>query len=138
MLGPGSNARTTTRFADNVSAGGNKKLEKTVDTEATAEEIYIRFYPGPENDLEIEIERERENDTLPLIDLKGRSVITGDNDEYSFDIAESLQEGDNVKVTANNTDQNNSYDFVVDVTIDRAGGTGRVITSLLDSFREAL
>jgi hypothetical protein len=129
-----SGRQTTARFSTTVPPGESRTLTKSIDRPATAERLMIRFYQGPELDLEVRPTRERQNESLPLIDLIGRDVVVGDDDVFDFQISEPLEEGDEIAVEVTNNDDTYAFDVNVDVAIDYAGGTERALSSLMEAI----
>jgi hypothetical protein len=129
-----SGRQTTARFSTTVPPDTTRTLTKTIERDATAEQLMIRFYQGPELALEVKPTRERQAESLPLIDLYGREVVVGDNDVFNFSVAEPLEEGDELAVEVTNTDSEYSYDVSVDIVIDYAGGTARALSSIMETL----
>ena len=118
------------RFAEEVPPNSTVETTTKIDEPATVEQIQIRFYQGPELDLALLPYRERQGDKVPLVDLYGREQIVGDNDTFVFPISEQLHSDDVLGVEATNSNPEYSYDFSVDMTVDRAGGIDRALSSL--------
>jgi len=119
------------RFATEVAAGERRVLETEVEADATVEQVDVRFYPGSRLELELRpfVETKRGNQ-IDLIDTVGRDVVVGDNDFFQFDVVEQAEEGATLAVEAVNQDPENSYNFAVDVRVDRTAGLSRAITEV--------
>lgn len=122
--------QATKRFSRRVDPGESGTLTTQIDEPATVEGLTIRFYQGPELNLELVPFRKRESDRLPLVDLVGRDVIVGDADVFNLSVSEQIHDGDVVGVQFENTSTEHAYDFQVDVTLEHAGGIDRALSSL--------
>lgn len=130
------------RFASNVSAGNSEELTYDVAEPATIENLEIRFYRGPEYELEIRplVVPEGDGHAKSLVETIGQSYIAGDNDVFQFSPSEQVNKGDTIRVEIDNTatpdpNLNLSYDGVVHMQLDRMGGSNRPIMSLLNTVR---
>jgi len=65
-----------------------------------------------------------------LIETVGRDVIVGDNDFFQFSVSEAVEEDATLGVEAVNRDPENSYNFAVDIRIDRTAGLSRAVTEV--------
>lgn len=132
---PQLDRRVSRRFSTTVAGGADDELTLEVEEDATVEEMRIRFYPGPLLDLElrpfIETEQGRRRD---LVTIEGRDTIVGDDDYFRFRISEEIETSDLLGVEYTNKDSSNSYDFVVDFDLERAGGAQRIV----DYLREVM
>lgn len=115
-------------------------LTKEVEEDATVEEVTVRIYRGAELALHIEPFVKRDGRRFGLVEFFGKEYIDGDGDFFEFKTSEGVEEADLVGVDVENTaptgtEQNLTYDFAVDMTLDREGGTERATTSLFDQLR---
>jgi len=123
--------RISKRFATQTSAGSDDALTIEVEESATIEKLKIRIYIGAELDLELDpfvLRDGSERTSIP--DLIGKDVIVGDDDTFTLDVSEPVREGDVIGVDYNNTDQNNPHSFAVDMTLERSGGTNRLLHAI--------
>ncbi|WP_049915515.1 hypothetical protein [Haloferax mucosum] len=106
-----------------------------VSKDATIEKVTTRFYRGPQLDLSIrpfvESEEGRERD---IVDVIGRDGVVGDNDVFPFHVSEPVERGDVVGIEVTNADGTNTYDYNVDLELDRAGGVSRLLPSILQRW----
>lgn len=117
----------TRRFSTTVGPGADGELTADAERDATVERVDVRFYAGPRLDLKlVPFVRTERGDRVELIDVTGREAIVGDNDVFEFEVSEPLDSTDVLGVAFDNTDEENAYDFVVDLQIDREGGQNRV------------
>jgi hypothetical protein len=107
------------RFSTSVAAGASGELSKEIESDTTVKRVDVRFYPGPRLDLELVPFAQVGSNRFSLVDLVGRSSIVGDNDVFQFGADERLEAGDRIGVEYTNTDQSNSYDFQVDMSLER-------------------
>ena len=119
--------RVSRRFSTTAAGGADSDITHEVTADATIEKVTVRFYPGPLLDLELRpfIEPE-EGQRADLVDVIGRDRIVGDDDVFEFYVSEPIEEGDTIGVEYENLDPSNSYDFSVDMEVDRIGGLNRV------------
>jgi len=126
--------QTTVRFSDTVPPDSTRTYSRAIEEPATAEQLSVRFYQGPELELEIRPLRQRESDALPLIDLVGRDVVVGDDDVFDFEVSEPLEEGDELVMEVTNNSTEYAYDFNADVAIDYLGGTERAVVAIAEGL----
>jgi hypothetical protein len=129
--------KESVRFAKAVSAGTTEELTYRVEKDATVEHLMVRIYRGAELDLHVKpFIKTGDDDSRRRIDLvqfNGKDFVDGDGDKWEFPVSEPVKEGDLIGVEAENKDGTYDYDFAMNVTIDRAGGTDR-FGGLLDLF----
>ena len=119
--------RVSRRFSTTVAGGADSDLSHEVTADATIEKVTVRFYPGPLLDLELRPYVETDDgQRVDLVDVIGRDKIVGDDDVFEFYVSEPIREGESIGVEYTNQDPSNSYDFVVDMEVDRIGGLNRV------------
>jgi hypothetical protein len=124
--------RVSRRFSATANPGEKDELTHEVTADATVEQLDVRFYRGPQLDLEIRPRIETEDGRrVDLVDLIGRNVIVGDDDHFRFYPSEQVREGDLLVVEFENTDSTWTYDVTVDMTLDRLGGVKRTLTRAL-------
>jgi len=123
--------RVSRRFSTRAAPGEKDDLAIEIVEDATVEEVTVRFYPGPQLDLEIRpfVEPD-EGNRVSIIDLVGRQNIIGDDDVFEFHVSEAIERGDVIGVEYNNTDPDNGYDVIVDMEIERAGGVKRIMDTV--------
>ena len=121
-----SSERRSRRLSTRVGPGASGELTHELEESATVERVDVRFYPGPQLDLELRPFGEVDSNRFDLLDLTGRDVVVGDDDRFSFDVSVGLSQGDVVGVEFSNVDPSNGFDFVVDLTLERAGGIKRL------------
>lgn len=116
-------------LSDQVPGGATgREVSARVDTDATIERISIRIYQGPELDLELEpMVRERGGGSRkrPILEYSGKEYVDGDDDLYVWDVAEPVEEGEEIVVEATNRDGSNAYDYRANFDVDYHGGTSR-------------
>lgn len=122
-------------LSDQVPAGAtDREVRITVDTAATIERMEVRIYQGPELDLEIEPVRRPNAANVsdqPLLEYSGKEYVDGDDDLYTWQVAEPVEEGDEIVIIATNRDGSNAYDYRVNFDVDYHGGSSRGILSAL-------
>jgi hypothetical protein len=132
--------RISHRFSTQVASNDDELLTTVVEEDATVEKVTVRFYPGPRGDLHVrplikEIVSESRSRTHDLVKLHGQDYIAGDNDTWVFYVSESIEEDDEIHIDIENVDQNgHDYTAVVDVELDRAGGSSRPFSGLFDAL----
>lgn len=121
--------RLSKRFSTTVQSGSSGEISEEISAPATIERCDVRFYVGPQLDLElIPFVRRGENSrTVPLPDLNGRDVIVGEDDAVTFHVSEPVSKGDEIGVEYENKDGSHAYDFNCDILLERAGGQNRVL-----------
>jgi hypothetical protein len=124
--------RESVRFSEDVAPDSSVTLTYEVPEDATVEQLRVRIYRGAELDLEVEPFIDRSRDTRreqrePLVTYRGREFIVGDGDEFVFPLSLDVQEGEVLAVEVRNQDGTYSYDFSVDLELEYAGGTSRIV-----------
>ncbi|ELY69330.1 hypothetical protein [Natrinema versiforme] len=126
--------KETKRFSVSVGPGETATASTTLDYDATVEEIDVRIYQGAENEIGVVPYRIRDADQLTLVDLIGKSKIYGDGDYWTFNVAESVEEGDEIGIEVEHEADSYQFDVDVDVTLDQAGGASRVLSAISGVF----
>lgn len=125
-------------LSDQVPAGATgREVSARVDTDATIERISIRIYQGPELDLELEPmvqERGGGSRKRPILEYSGKEYVDGDDDLYVWDVAEPVEEGEEIVVQATNRSGSNAYDYRANFDVDYHGGTGRGLLESIGGF----
>lgn len=116
----------TRRFSTTVGPGESGQLTADAERDATVERVDVRFYAGPRLDLRLVPFVRSDANRVELIDTTGRDAIVGDNDVFQFEVSEPLGTTDTLGVAFENVDEEHSYDFAVDLQIDREKGQDRV------------
>lgn len=127
--------RGSVSFGVTVAASSTEVLEWEVPRDATVESVTVRMYPGPENDLEVvpfKRDQDTREDRIPLLTLVGKQYVDGDDDVYEFRVSEAVAEEEILGVEAVNTNADSDYNIRVNMTVDYAGGTNRLLGSLRD------
>jgi hypothetical protein len=128
-------SRTSIRFADRVDPDDSVTLTHTVEEAATVEQMTVRIYRGAEHDLHVEpyIDRSRgdREQREPLVTYQGKEFIDGDNDFFEFPLSREIEPDQNIGVEVSNLESQYGYDFAVDLVVDRAGGTTRILPGIL-------
>jgi len=122
-----SETRRSVRFAENVDPGDNVNLSKEIETAATVEQVTVRIYRGAELDLHVQPYVERGGRRTSLVEYQGKDYVDGDGDFFEFPVSEGVERRDQLGVDVENQATDYAYDFSVDVVLDRAGGTSRVV-----------
>ncbi len=127
--------RRSIRFAEGVGPDSSIVETYEVDRDLTVEQLRVRIYRGAELDLEVSpfVDREKADDRQrrePLIVYRGSEYIAGDGDTFVFPVSVSVEEGQQLGVKVVNQDDTYSYDFSVDMTVDPAGGSSRLVSLL--------
>jgi hypothetical protein len=131
MFSQGDNEnRRSVRFAEHVDPDSTVTLTKQIEEDATVEQLTVRVYRGAELALQVYPFVKREGRRFPLIDFNGKSFVDGEGDKWQFDVSESVETDDLVGVEVTNTATDYGYDFSTDVSLDRAGGSSRVVSFL--------
>lgn len=126
------------RFAESVDPETSVTLTKQVEKDATVEEVRVRIYRGAELALHVYPFVKRDNKRFSLVEFRGKEYVDGDGDEFVFAVSEGVAVEDVIGVEVENTapvpsdDKDLSYDFAVDMQIDREGGTDRPASSFID------
>ncbi|ELZ87491.1 hypothetical protein C453_04034 [Haloferax elongans ATCC BAA-1513] len=134
-----SDRKSSLRFAGNVGPDDVETETYTAQQDATVEEVAVRIYQGPRLDLRVVPFLERGEpgyrERVPLVELRGKDYVDGDNDYWIFPTSEAVREGEVLGVEVRNVDGSNTYDYAVDMVIDRAGGMARPVESFLSRLR---
>jgi hypothetical protein len=133
-----SESRRPVRFASTVAPGDTDTYSVEVEQAATVEDMTVRIYRGAELSLHILpfVERGAENrrSRIPLVEFRGKDFIDGDGDFFEFGLSEAVEENDVVGVEVTNTADEYAFDFAVNMSLDRAGGSSR-LGGLIDSVQ---
>jgi len=125
-------------LSDQVPAGATEReVEVTVDTDATIERLSIRIYTGAELDLELRpLVRTTGGGSRdePLLEYAGKEYLDGDDDRYTWDLAQPIEDGEKIVIEATNNDGSNAYDYRANVDVDYHGGTGRSLLATIGGF----
>jgi hypothetical protein len=124
--------RQSLRFSETVAPDSEVLLTYDVPVDMTVEQLEVRIYRGAEFSLEIEpfIDRRKSEDRTrreDLITYRGSEFVAGDADKFSFDVSKSVEEGQEIGIEARNKADAYAYDFVVDLSLERAGGLSRIL-----------
>ncbi|WP_058826725.1 hypothetical protein [Haloferax sp. Q22] len=134
-----SERKSSLRFAGNVGPDDVETETYALQKDATVEEVAVRIYQGPRLDLQIIpfVERGEPGyrERIPLVELRGKEYVDGDDDYWIFPTSESVHEGELLGVEVRNIDGSNTYDYAVDMVVDRAGGVTRPVDSFLGQLR---
>lgn len=115
-------------FAKQVPAATTETLEQKVQEDATVEHVQVRIYPGAELTTRVYPEIVLDgSDPVPLIEYPedGKQYIDGDDDTWSFDVSEPVQEDDLIRVRVENNDGSNAHNVRVNIETDELGGIDR-------------
>jgi len=128
--------RRSLRFSDTVDPGDSDIFTFETERDCTVERMEVRVYRGAEFDLLIEpfVDRNKSNDRRRREDIivyRGSEIIAGDADKFQFDVSKSVQDGQEIGVEVTNQDGEYAYDFVVDMTLEYAGGLSRILGGVL-------
>lgn len=92
-------------------------------TDGTIEKAWLRNYIGHDFDLRYDIKiKTKEGRERSLFGHLGKEFITGDDDVHEFDLREELEAGDEIILTAENTETQYLYHANVRVSIDYEKG----------------
>ncbi|MWG36951.1 hypothetical protein [Halomarina oriensis] len=127
-----TSTRDSLRFSETVPPGETSTLSVEMEDPATIDRVRVRLYPGTQLALQIRpVVRINDEDEILIPRLFGRNYITGDGDTWNLETSEPVEQGDVVAVEVTNTDSQYAYDYSVDMTLDRAGGSGRSLVGML-------
>ena len=116
-------------FSSRINSDSTEIEKYNVRNDATIEHAEVRFYPGAQLDLQLKLEVVDENGTSKeIVDPQGeKDYIAGDDDFFKFDISVPIRKNDEIRIVAENVDQNgNAYDYVVNIEVDRLNGIERL------------
>jgi hypothetical protein len=120
-------------FSSRINSDSTEIEKYNVRQNATIEHAEVRFYPGAQLDLQLKLEVVDENGTSKeIVDPQGeKDYIAGDDDFFKFNISVPIEKEDEIRIIAENTDQNgNAYDYVVNMELDRVGGIERIVNKI--------
>lgn len=128
--------RESLRFSEDVPPGETQVLTYEAPADLTIERMEVRIYRGAEFALEIEpfVDVRRGEDRSRREDIvvyRGSEYIAGDADKFRFDVSKSVKEGQTIGVEVRNRADEYSYHYVVDMSLERAGGLSRLIGGIL-------
>ena len=116
-------------FSSRINSDSREIEKYNVRHDATIEHAEVRFYPGAQLDLQLKLKViDQDGTTKEIVDPQGeKDYIAGDDDFFKFDISVPIQKNDEIRIIADNVDQNgNAYDYVVNMEVDRLGGIERI------------
>jgi hypothetical protein len=123
------------RFSESVDPDSSITLTKEVEEDATVEQLDVRIYRGAELALRVTPFVKRDNRRFELVEFRGKDYIDGDGDFWEFSVSEAVETEDQIGVEVENVDDEYLFDFAVNMTVDREGGTARPLSSLFDTVR---
>jgi hypothetical protein len=125
----GTNKKEVILFSKSIPANTVDVLQERVKSPGTIEKVQLRFYRGQQLALQ----------ATPFVEHKGAQIehlisypstskqyISGDDDNFDFDVVVTVDIDDFVKLRVHNTDATYAYDVVCMVTIDYYGGQARM------------
>jgi len=125
--------RATPHLQDEVPAGASRhKTSWTVPFDGTVEKVTLWAVPGSEDDLELRPVIKSSGGEEALLDYAddGENFVTGEPEGEPYLMSESVNAGDEIRVLATNNSADYAYRFRVQVTVDYAGGTKRVLSGV--------
>jgi hypothetical protein len=119
-------------ISEQVPANSSSEQVVEVPSDATIERLQVRIYTGAELDLNITpVVRTSTGQERPIVKLRGKSVIDGDDDFYEFAPTKPIQDNDKLVVKATNTGTN-ALDYRVNIDVDYRNGLVSFVGGLLD------
>lgn len=119
-------------ISERVSANSSSEQVVNVTSDGTIERLQVRIYTGAELDLELEpVVRTSTGQERPIVKLKGKSTIDGDDDFYEFVPVKPIQDNDSIVIKANNTGTN-ALDYRVNIDVDYRNGLSSFIAGLFN------
>lgn len=126
------NKKEVISFRKKILAGEKGILSERIKADGTVETIRVRFYIGQELYLKVmPYIRHRGNKVeYPITVVGGDYWLTGDDDNFVFDVVIPVNNDDEFVVEFENT---SSYDYnlAVDVTIDYYAGQNRIVGGVI-------
>jgi hypothetical protein len=128
--------RLSHHFGVRVGPGGESTETVEVREDATVERVDVRIYTGPRQDLEVvpfveRVEGPQRRSRSRLVELHGKDYVDGDGDTYTFHASKSVEEGDLIGVEVVNQEEEWGYDTAVTMVLEREGGAGRSLVSMV-------
>lgn len=109
-------------MAQSVGAGASGNVTYDVRKPAVVERVGVRFYPGPELELDLEVKAVGPDGSVTdLVELEGKDVIDGDDDLYVWHPSIELERNSTIRVEHTNNDAQNAYDYRVNLDLDYRG-----------------
>lgn len=118
-------------LSEQVPANSESTTSIEVPSDGTIERVQIRIYTGAELDLQLEpVIRTESGQERPIVKLRGKSVIDGDDDFYEFVPVKPIQDNDQIIIKATNNGAN-ALDYRVNIDVDYRAGLSSFIGRLL-------
>lgn len=127
------NKKEVIAFRHTIPPGGKGVLSERIKADGTIEGIKVKFYIGQELYLKV----------MPYIRHIGNKVeypitvvgnggkwLTGDDDNFSFEVVIPVKNDDEFVVEFENT-SDYEYNLVVDVIVDYYGGQNRIVGGMV-------
>lgn len=115
-------------FAKTISASSSETLIERVKDFGTVENVRVRFYPGQGRDLKVRVFANRKgnhDESLITFANDGDVTLSGDDDDFVFDVKIPVSNDDNIKVIAENQNATYDYTLLVYVSVDYHSGMNR-------------
>jgi len=125
-----TNSREALHFRRTVSPSTSGRDKFSVRKPFSIEKMMARFYVGQELDMEVDpfILNPDTGQRYELVRYPAQATkIAGDDDDYEFSISQPVEEEWEIVIDYENLNSTNSYDYVVNMDVDYAGGVSRMI-----------
>lgn len=125
------NTRETISFRKVIAANTSVNFTEELKSDATIENMFVRFYPGQQKSLQVTPKvkfRNEEMYNLIRYATGTDGYLTGDDDKLSYPLGVEVTTGDQIVIYVTNTDTINEYSLVVDVIVDYLNGKSRVVS----------
>lgn len=120
--------KETVQFTGTIPAGSNKTFNYVIKSDATVERIFGKFYPGQQNSLQVrpymELNGQRQEELVTYAS-GANHYMSGDDRPFDMQIDFEAQNGDQIKVYANNI---SAYPYTLEISfvVDYMAGKNRV------------
>lgn len=124
--------RKAYRIFKEILAGTTEIFKVTIKADCTLEKMRVKFYPGPEGDLQITpYYIKPDNVRINVIgtddDNKSPRYLAGDDVVFEFEVGLAMKEGTILYFECVNTDTVNSHYVDVIFELEELGGIERVV-----------
>jgi len=127
--------RATPHLQDEVPAGESRhKTSWTVPYDGTVEKVTLWAVPGSQDSLRLRPVIKTAGGEENLLDYAddGEHFVTGEPDGEPHLMSESVHQGDEIQIVAENESTDYAYRYRALITVDYAGGAKRVLTGVLN------
>lgn len=121
-------------FRKTIPAGQTIILYERIKAQGTVEELRVRFYPGQARELRVYpiiLHKGDQAENMLTYAESSDNYLSGDDDNLIMPSIVPVDNDDQIKITAINTNATYDYTLVVDVVIDYFAGKNRVVSGVV-------